>query len=59
MSIAVLRLFSLLRWAFFVAPLMLRDGLRRKEGFVSASFGTTPQALLAVARVSLGAQVVP
>jgi hypothetical protein len=37
----------------------LRVGLRRKEGISLRFYGTTPQALLAVARVSLGAQVVP
>jgi hypothetical protein len=70
----LLRLFSSLRWAFIgaLASLLLvprsqhrasweqlRDGLRRKENFFANLFGTAPQALLAIARVSLGAQAVP
>lgn len=37
----------------------LRAGLRRKETFLLRFYGTTPQALLTFARVSLNAQVVP
>ena len=43
----------------FLRSATLRAGLRRKENFLPSLFGTAPQALLAFARVSLGAQAVP
>jgi hypothetical protein len=43
----------------FCRSVTLRDGLQRKEESFDAYGGMTSQALLAVARVSFGAQVMP
>jgi hypothetical protein len=45
-------------YATLVAPLALRNGLRRKKEILRI-FGTTSQALLAFVCISLSAQVLP